>query len=142
MSKVQPSAFSFSLLPPLKQRLQQAYHAIEYPPSSQPWDEFLDFSKIKMPLDIWTVSCRLEVNLFHHFKGNYFVIWSLGMMIFGFVLDYFLLLSLLLMTVTWAIICICSINPSHWHQQNERGTIKRHICDTRYVGIEDERVSN
>lgn len=125
----------------MKQIVYLAYLAIEFPPSPQPWDDFLDFSRMKVPQDFWTISCRLERNLYYQFQGNYFVLWVLGMIIAGAFIDYLFLFSLLFLIIAWLIICITSVNPIHWHLKSSINT-KKNNEKQKYVGMENERVSD
>jgi PRA1 family protein. len=138
---------------PIKQLISLAYLAVEFPPSPQPWDDFLDFSRMKLPQDFWTVSCRLERNLNYRFKGNYFILWLLGIIIAGTLfMDYLFFLSLSFLIVAWFIICITSVNPIHWKQLTGRGGGRESILikkkkkcheqqEQKYIGMENERVS-
>lgn len=140
---------------PIKQLIFLAYLAVEFPPSPQPWDDFLDFSRMKLPQDFWTISCRLERNLNYRFKGNYFILWLLGIIIAGTLfMDYLFFLSLSFLIVAWFIICITSVNPIHWKQPltaaggGGRGSymkIKKKCHEQqeqKYIGMENERVSD
>jgi hypothetical protein len=49
----------------------------------QNWDDFFDFSRMKIPEDAWTVYCRSHRNLFHRYKNNYIQIWRCMMTITG-----------------------------------------------------------
>jgi len=107
---------------------------IEAPPPHKNWDDFLDFSRMSMPEDIWTFSCRLDRNIYHRFTGNYMIIWFVVMITTGLLYDHWHLLSVSILCTIWSLICITTANPDYFAKVKTAHTPK-------YTASRDERVS-
>ena len=134
-----------------KYTLETICNAIEFPPGPQPWEDFLDFSRMKFPNNFWTITCRIHKNCFAcfacnsnsnsnsqcRFKGNYISIWMYAIIFAGAFVDWWYWISLGILLGVWILICICTVNPEYAYIQSRGINLKKQ----KYNGIGNERVS-
>eukprot|EP00979_Chaetoceros_neogracilis_P002074 scaffold371_cov268-Chaetoceros_neogracile.AAC.21 len=120
--------------------MEAMLHAIELPPSPQPWDDFLDFSRMKPPGNFWTVRCRISRNCIapSRFKGNYMAIWFFAITFAGLFMNcWYFLISLGFLSGFWTLLCISTINPEYLYARSLGINVKMR----KYNGIANQRVS-
>ena len=89
--------------------------AVHIPFHCHEWDDFLDFSRMSVPKDDWTVNQRLCKNLCRNFVGNYLSLWAPTMLITGMCLSRKLLFALIVIILTWALVSIMTLNIGSLH---------------------------
>lgn len=90
----------------------------------QNWDDFFDFSRMKIPEDAWTASVRSHRNIHYRYPANYIQIWLFVMTVVGIFYDYRYLLSLAMLGLTWAFMCASSISRDNAKNRKPRKQIQ------------------
>ena len=122
-----------------KYTLETICNAIDFPPAPQPWEDFLDFSRMKFPNDFWTIQCRVHKNCFAcRFKGNYIAIWMFAIVFAGAFVDRWYWISLGILFGVWILTCIFTVDPEYAYIQSRGIDLKKQ----KLKGIENERVSS
>mmetsp|Transcript_38867 Transcript_38867/g.46822 ORF Transcript_38867/g.46822 Transcript_38867/m.46822 type:complete len:222 (+) Transcript_38867:194-859(+) len=116
------------------------------PPSPKPWDDFLDFSRMRLPLltKFRIISkCRIKGNYSKAgFVGNYIwlLVWSL--LLAGVISDMNIFFASLISSMVWVILCITSlIEDDHRNRilsipnRNTTGIIVSSIVFSRYSSL-------
>lgn len=102
-----------------KDRRENIFHGILYPKCHN-CEDFLDFSRLRIPLDLWTVKKRIECNL-KIYRGNYTsAILILAIFTSGGIHQFGMLLCLCLL---WILLCVMAAMISSYSRFTYRHDI-------------------
>lgn len=85
----------------------------------QHWDDFFDFSRMRIPHDVYTAFVRCNLNMRYRYAGNYIQLLGCLMTMIGVILLRFkFFISTIMVGLVWALLTlVCKNDIQRWPQK-------------------------